>query len=174
MIFLFCFSSEKTEPLELNTKKNLDLGVSDEGDADGELPLHPTREGLGSSVALVLQVQDANDPVHLVGDLFLAVTFELDAETRSSGQTERTSLTAFCLRRTCEHLCEEEQVLPDGEVVEQDVVLRTEAQAAADQGHVLADVVAVDVGPAAGGRKQPCEEGHKLKAAGATTSSAAC
>lgn len=111
-------------------------------------------------MALVLQVQDANDPVHLVGDLFLAVTFQLDAETRSrsSRQTELTPLPAFCVRRTCEHLCEEEQVLPDGEVVEQDVVLRTEAQAAADQSHVLADVVAVDVGPAAGGRKQPCED----------------
>lgn len=66
------------------------------------------------------------------------------------------------------HLREEEQVLPDSEVVKQDVVLRTEAQAAADQSHILTDVVAVDVGPAAGGRKQPCVGGHQLKATGAT------
>lgn len=50
-------------------------------------------------MALVLQVQDANDPVHLVGDLFLAVTFQLDAETRSSRQTERTPLHRLLLEK---------------------------------------------------------------------------
>lgn len=160
--------------LILSTRKNLHLGVSDEGDADGELPLHPARQGLGSSVALVLQVQDANDAVHLAGDLFLAVTFQLDVQTRSSRQTERSLSLALCVRRRCEHLCEEEQVLPDGEVVEQDVVLRTEAQAAADQSHILTDVIAVDVSPAAGGREQPCVEEHKLKAAEAATGCVLC
>lgn len=72
------------------------------------------------------------------------------------------------MRRTFEHLGEEEQVLPDSEVVKQDVVLRTEAQAAADQSHILTDVVAVDVSPAAGGRKQPCADEHMLKATEAT------
>lgn len=61
----------------------------------------------------------------------------------------------------CEHLGEEEQVLSDSEVIKQDVVLRTQSQAAADQSHVLTDVIAVYVGPAAGGRKQPCVDKHK-------------
>ena len=68
-----------------------------------------------------------------------------------------------CVRASmlvCVYLCIEEQVLPDCEVVKQHVVLGTEAQAAADQSHVLTDVVTVDVGPAAGGRKQPCKHTH--------------
>lgn len=77
--------------------KTLHLGVSNEGDADGQLPLHPTREGLGPSVALVLQVQDANDAVHLVSDLFFAVTFQLHIEMRSSRQLERTFIYFFNL-----------------------------------------------------------------------------
>lgn len=72
--------------------KNHHLGVSDEGDADGEFPLHPPRQGLGASVALVLQAQDANDAVHLARDLFPAVTFQLDVQTRSSRQTTSSSL----------------------------------------------------------------------------------
>lgn len=54
----------------------------------------------------------------------------------------------------CENLCIEEQVLSDSKVIKQHIMLRTEPQTAADQSHVLADVVPVDVGPATGGRKQ--------------------
>lgn len=73
-----------------------------------------------------------------------------------------------------EHLSEEEQVLPDGEVVEQDVVLRAETQAAADQSHVLTDVVAADVGPAAGGRKQPCVDKRRLESSRNCSGCGAC
>ncbi|TNN68843.1 hypothetical protein EYF80_020878 [Liparis tanakae] len=53
-----------------------------------------------------------------------------------------------CPQGWSEHLSVEEQVLSDGEVIEQHVVLGAEAQAAADQSHVLTDVVTVDVGSA--------------------------
>lgn len=59
------------------------------------------------------------------------------------------------------NLCIEEQVLSDSKVVEQHIVLRTESQTATDQSHVLADVITVDVGPAAGGRKQPWKHESK-------------
>ena len=58
------------------------------------------------------------------------------------------------------YLCVEEQVFPDGEVVKHHVVLRTQSQALADQSHVLADVVAVDVCPATGGGVQTWEGGN--------------
>lgn len=61
----------------------------------------------------------------------------------------------------CEHLCVEEQVLSDSKVIKQHVMLRTESQTAADQSHVLTDVVTTDIGPATGGRKQPCKHKHK-------------
>ena len=44
----------------------------------------------------------------------------------------------------------EEQVLPDGEVVKQNVMLGAQTQTAANQSHVLADVIAIDVGPPTG------------------------
>lgn len=56
-----------------------------------------------------------------------------------------------------EHLCIEEQVLPDSQVIKQHIMLRTESQTAADQSHILTDVITIDIGPAAGGRKQPCK-----------------
>lgn len=59
------------------------------------------------------------------------------------------------------NLCIEEQVLSDSQVIKQHVVLRTESQTATDQSHVLADVITVDVGPAAGGRKQPWKQKSK-------------
>lgn len=152
---------------------NLYLGVSDKGDANRKFSLHPTREGLGASLLLVFKVQDANDPVHLVWNLFPGVTFQLEMETNPAEKTcvyrKEKSLshkrftwyisarTYVCVRpletESCEHLGEEEQVLSDGEIIEQDVVLRTQSQAAADQSHVLTDVIAIYVGPAAGGRK---------------------
>lgn len=49
-------------------------------------------------------------------------------------------------------------MLYDSEIIKQHIVLRTEPQTATDQSHVLAYVVAVDVGPAAGGRKQPWKQ----------------
>lgn len=42
------------------------------------------------------------------------------------------------------------------EVVKQNIMLRTEAQTASDQSHVLTDVVTIYVGPTAAGRKQTC------------------
>ncbi len=63
-----------------------------------------------------------------------------------------------CLRA---YLCVEEQMLPDSKVIKQYVMLGTEPQTAADQSHVLTDVITVDIGPATGGRKQPCNNKHK-------------
>lgn len=62
----------------------------------------------------------------------------------------------------CKYLCVEQQVLSDSKVIKQHVMLGTETQTAADQSHVLTDVVTVDVGPATGGRKQPCKHTHKI------------
>lgn len=45
------------------------LGVPNEGDANGELALHATGERLGQRVALVLQVEDPQDVVDLLGAL---------------------------------------------------------------------------------------------------------
>lgn len=56
------------------------------------------------------------------------------------------------------HPCIEVEVLFHGHVVEEDVVLGTQPQAAADQDHVLGDLVAVDVGLAARRGVQPCGE----------------
>lgn len=60
-----------------------------------------------------------------------------------------------------EHLCIEEQVLSDSKVIKQHIMLRTESQTAADQSHILTDVITIDIGPTTGGRKQPCK--HKGK-----------
>ena len=70
-------------------------------------------------------------------------------------------VVVVCIRASlCDYLCEEKQVLSDCEVIKQYVVLGTESQAAADQSHVLTDVVTVDVGPATGGRKKTCKHKH--------------
>lgn len=139
---------------------------------------------------LVFKVQDANNPVHLIWNLFLGVTFQLNIEReRDRASRENNEFTEkspeepltegiyivfkcedVCAyvrvcpldAELCEHLGEEEQVLSDSEVIKQDVVLRTQSQAAADQSHVLTDVIAIYVGPAAGGRKQSCVDKHKL------------
>ncbi len=57
----------------------------------------------------------------------------------------------------CIYLCEEEQVFSDGEVVEEHVVLRTQTQAAADQSHIMTDVVTVNVRTATAGREKAWE-----------------
>lgn len=57
-------------------------------------------------------------------------------------------------RNDCSYLTIEEQVFSDREVVKQHVVLRTQSQTAADQSHVLTDVVPTDVGSATGGREK--------------------
>lgn len=49
-------------------------------------------------------------------------------------------------------------MLYDSKIIKQHIMLGTEPQTATDQSHVLADVIAVDVGPAAGGRKQPWKQ----------------
>lgn len=54
------------------------LGVSNEGDANREFPLHPTREGLGAGLSLVFKVEDTNDPVYLIWSLVFGVAFQLD------------------------------------------------------------------------------------------------
>lgn len=61
----------------------------------------------------------------------------------------------------CAYLCVEEQVLSNSKVIKQYVMLGTESQTAADQSHVLTDVITVDIGPATGGGKQPCKHKHK-------------
>lgn len=53
------------------------LGVSDESNANGEFPLHATREGLRTRLPLVLEAQDTDDPVHLIWNLVFGVTFQL-------------------------------------------------------------------------------------------------
>lgn len=57
----------------------------------------------------------------------------------------------------CVYLCVEEQVLSDGEVVEEHVVLRTKTQAAADQSHILTYVITVNVRTAAAGWEKAWE-----------------
>lgn len=103
------------------------LGVTNECDANRQFPLHATREGFRASMSFVLEVQDADDPVHLIWDLIFGVAFQL---------------------------CIEEQVLSDCKVIKQYVMLGTEAQTAADQSHVLTDVVPVDISSATGRGKQ--------------------
>lgn len=49
-------------------------------------------------------------------------------------------------------------MLYDRKIIKQHIMLRTEAQTATDQCHVLADVITIDVGPATGGRKQPWKQ----------------
>lgn len=103
------------------------LGVTNECNANRQFPLHATREGFRASMSFVLEVQDADDPVHLIWDLIFGVAFQL---------------------------CIEEQVLSDCKVIKQYVMLGTEAQTAADQSHVLTDVVPVDISSATGRGKQ--------------------
>ncbi len=57
----------------------------------------------------------------------------------------------------CIYLRVEEQVFSDGEVVEEHVVLRTQAEAAADQSHILTYVVTSNVRTAAAGREKAWE-----------------
>lgn len=54
------------------------LGVSDEGNANGEFSLHPTREGFGAGLSLVFKVQDTDNPVYLIWNLIFGVAFQLD------------------------------------------------------------------------------------------------
>lgn len=53
------------------------LGVPDEGDANGQLALHATRERLGQRVPLVLQVEDPQDMVDLLRTLGGWVSLQL-------------------------------------------------------------------------------------------------
>lgn len=61
-----------------NAHEILHLGVSNEGDANGEFSLHATREGLGASLSLVLKVQDTDNPVYLIWNLVFGEAFQLD------------------------------------------------------------------------------------------------
>lgn len=46
------------------------------------------------------------------------------------------------------YLCIEEQMLPDCQVIKEDVMLRTQTEAASNQSHVLTDIITVDISPA--------------------------
>lgn len=147
------------------------LRVSNEGNTNGEFSLHATREGLGASLSLVLKVQDTDDPVYLIWNLLFGVAFQLDIKQRntpnepySHPNTQHLCDTDASHRAEellCEYLCIEEQVLPDSKVIKEYIMLGTESQAAADQSHVLTDVVPIDISPATGGGKQPCRHKHK-------------
>ena len=52
-------------------------------------------------------------------------------------------------------------MLPDIEILEEHVVLRTETEAPPHAGHVLRDVVAIDGGCARGRREHSSEDGHR-------------
>lgn len=57
------------------------LRVSNKGNADGKLPPHSSGEGLRSGVPLVFQVENVDDALNLVWDLFARETLQLeDAE----------------------------------------------------------------------------------------------
>lgn len=146
-------------PVEHEQPATANLGIADEGDADGQLALHPPRERLGAGVPLVLQVEDADSPVHLLGDVLTGEALQLRKQSTSKAKPKRRCMA----RRTCAgesrpaggtHLGKEEQVLLHGEVVEKHVMLRAQAQAAAYQRHVLADVIAIDIGAPPGGGKE--------------------
>lgn len=73
-----------TKAITLNNAcEILYLGVSNEGNANREFSLHATREGLGASMPLVLQVQDTKDSVHLIGNLFFGEAFQLEYEAEN-------------------------------------------------------------------------------------------
>lgn len=68
-----------TKRMRLNNAREIHhLGVSDESNADREFSLHATREGLGASLSLVLKVQDTDDPVDLIWNLFSGEALQLD------------------------------------------------------------------------------------------------
>lgn len=54
------------------------LGISNEGNANREFPLHATRECFGASMSLVFKVQDTDDSVHFIWNLVFSVAFQLD------------------------------------------------------------------------------------------------
>ena len=92
------------------------------------------------------------DPVHLRRDLLPGVTLQLDT-TEEEGETLESLAEALgrgVARRRRVYLGVEQQVLPDGEVVKQNVMLGAQTQTAANQSHVLANVIAIDVGPPTG------------------------
>ena len=93
------------------------LGVADERDAHGQLPLLPSREAAGQLVGLVREVDVAEDDLNLGGDLVLR-------HPPDSG--------------------EEDEVLCGRELVEEDVVLGADAGHLSDLLHLVAvgDVVA--------------------------------
>lgn len=62
-----------------------DLRVPDESDADGQLALHPPGQGLGPGVALVLQVQHADDAIHFLRNLLPGVSLQLHGRGRGRG-----------------------------------------------------------------------------------------
>jgi len=81
-----------------NAHAILHLGVSNEGNANREFSLHATREGLGASQPLVLKVQDADDPVHLIWNLVFGKAFQLNIEQINTHKTRTGTRYSAYLR----------------------------------------------------------------------------
>lgn len=73
-----------------NACEVLYLGVSNEGNANREFPLHATRECFGASMSLVFKVQDTDDSIYFIWNLVFGVAFQLDMRQKVTLCTNRT------------------------------------------------------------------------------------
>ena len=89
----------------MKPEKNAYLGLAAEGDADGELALHAAGQGRRHGAAFVLELQRFDHAIRF---------------------------GAHQVRRVALEFAEKVQVLLHGQLVEEHVVLRAQAQAAAD------------------------------------------